>query len=92
LRHMRRHTIGAATRHEARRVIVLVGPNRIPISKPGACGIVNTAGGQARRMRVVVLLASSRSIFNFLKTDDLHGFVTSRQGYRADHGHHVLDF
>lgn len=31
LRHMRRHTIGAATRREARRVIVLVGPNRIPI-------------------------------------------------------------
>ena len=42
-------------------------------------------------MRVVVLLASSRSNSNFLKTDNLHGFVNSRQGYRADHGHDVLD-
>jgi hypothetical protein len=28
LRHMRRHTTCATTRHEARRVVVLVGPNR----------------------------------------------------------------
>ncbi len=43
-------------------------------------------------MRVIVLLASSRSISDFLKTDDLHGFVTSRQGDGADHGHDLLDF